>query len=73
VKSSFGPIRIAVPAGPGYTVEARTSFGKISSELDMTTTGTIGGDAVNAKIAGGGCELRLNNANGNIEIGKAAR
>lgn len=72
-KTSFAPIRIAIPPGTGYTVEARTSFGKISSELEMTTTGAIGGDALNAKIAGGGCELRLNNANGNIEIAKAGR
>jgi hypothetical protein len=34
----------------------------------MTITGDVGRDAVSGKIAGGGCELRLMDQNGNIDI-----
>jgi len=47
------------------------SFGKVSSELDVTASGTLGGDSLNGRIGGGGCPLQLTNSNGNIEILKA--
>lgn len=68
VQTSFAPIRVAVPTGTGYNVTARTSFGSIHSEHEMTITGDVGRDAVSGKIAGGGCELRLMDQNGNIDI-----
>jgi DUF4097 and DUF4098 domain-containing protein YvlB len=68
VQTSFAPIRVTLPAGAGYNVTAKTSFGSIHSEHEMTITGDIGRDAVSGKIAGGGCELRLMDQNGNIDI-----
>jgi DUF4097 and DUF4098 domain-containing protein YvlB len=68
VQTSFAPIRVALPAGAGYNVTARTSFGGIHSEHEMTITGDVGHDAVSGRIAGGGCELRLMDQNGNIDI-----
>jgi hypothetical protein len=59
---------VTVPAGVGYTVTARTTFGKIHSEADLTVNGQIGEGAVDGKIAGGGCELRLTGQNSNIDI-----
>src|SRR5262249_40759173 len=38
-KTSFAPIRVAIPDGAGYTVTARTSFGKVRTELPITSTG----------------------------------
>jgi hypothetical protein len=54
----------------GYNVNGKTSFGRIHSEAEMTMTGALGADAINGKIAGGGCEMRLINQNGNIDIVK---
>lgn len=68
--TSFGPIRVAIPGGAGYNVTARTSFGRIHSEADMTMMGDIGGDELRGRIGGGGCELRLMNQNGSIDIVK---
>jgi DUF4097 and DUF4098 domain-containing protein YvlB len=68
LNTSFGPIRVTVPNGVGYNVTARTSFGQIHSEADMTISGNVGGDALNGKISGGGCELRLTDQNGSIDI-----
>ena len=66
--TSFGPIRVTVPGGIGYNVTARTSFGRIHSTADMLVTGDVGGDQLSGKIAGGGCELRLMDQNGSIDI-----
>ena len=68
--TSFGPIRVAIPGGTGYNVTARTSFGRIHSDADMTVLGDIGGDELRGKISGGGCEMRLTNQNGSIDIVK---
>jgi len=72
VQTSFAPICIALPDGAGDNVMARTSFGSIHSEHEMTITGDVGRDAVNGKIAGGDCELRLIDQDGNIDILKQA-
>ncbi len=70
LKTSFAPLRVALPDGIGYNVAAKTSFGQIRSEFGVTASGAIGGDALNGRIGNGGCDLRLNNANGSIEIVK---
>jgi hypothetical protein len=71
LKTSFSSIRVRVPDGVGYNLSARTSFGRISSELPVTSTGSIGGDSLNGTIGPGGCQLQLTNSNGSIEIAKA--
>jgi DUF4097 and DUF4098 domain-containing protein YvlB len=71
LKTSFSSIRVRVPDGLGYNVTARTSFGRISTDLPITATGSIGPESLNGTIGPGGCQLRLSNANGNIEINKA--
>ena len=71
LKTSFSPIRVRIPEGLGYTVTARTSFGRISTDLPLTSTGTVGGDSLSGTIGSGGCLLQLTDANGSIEIGKA--
>ena len=68
VRTSFAPIQVTLPAGVGYTVTARTTFGKIRSQADLVLNGQIGEGVADGKIAGGGCELRLTDQNGNIDI-----
>ncbi len=71
LKTSFSSIRVRIPDGVGYNVSARTSFGRIRTDLPLTATGSLGGDSLNGTIGNGGCQLRLTGANGNIEISKA--
>jgi hypothetical protein len=71
LRTSFSPMRIYLDEAAKYDVSARATFGKVSSELPLTTTGTIGGESLNAKINGGGCQLQLTNNNGGIQILKA--
>ena len=72
-KTSFAPIQVRIGEGSNYSVSARTSFGRINSELPITTSGQLGGDSLNGKIGNGGCTLSLTNSNGNIEILKLAK
>ena len=71
LKTSFSSIRVQIPQGLGYNLTAHTSFGRISSEPPVTSTGSMGGDTLNGTIGSGGCQLQLNNANGSIEIANA--
>lgn len=65
--TSFSPIRIHLPEA-GYVVAARTSFGRIHSDVPITATGSIGEGALSGTIGAGGCALQLTNANGDIRI-----
>jgi hypothetical protein len=72
LRTSFSPLRVYIDENAKYDVIAHASMGKVSSELPLTTTGVIGGDSLNAKINGGGCQLQLTNNNGKIEILKGS-
>ena len=72
LKTSFSSIRAQIPQGLGYNLTAHTSFGRISSELPVTSSGSIGGDTLTGTIGSGGCQLQLNNSNGSIEITKGS-
>jgi hypothetical protein len=69
--TSFAPITLALPAGAGFNLSARTSFGRVQSALPVTTTGAVGTDSLTGTIGGGGCEVALTNANGNITLSAA--
>jgi hypothetical protein len=68
LKGSFAPIRIYLSESAGYDVNARTSFGKVSSQIPLTVTGSTSSDSLSGKIGDGKCQLTLDNSNGNIEI-----
>jgi hypothetical protein len=68
--TSFGPIRVALPEGIGYTLTARTTFGRIHSDYDLAVSGDVSRDSLAGKIAGGGCDVKLINQNNTIDIVK---
>ena len=72
-KTSFAPIQVRIAESSGYNLSARTSFGRINSEIPITSSGVMGGDSLSGKIGNGGCSLSLTNSNGNIEILKLAK
>lgn len=71
LKTSFSSIRVQIPDGVGYNVAAHTSFGRISTDVPITATGSMGSDSLNGTIGTGGCLLQLTDSNGSIEITKA--
>ncbi|MGH9350255.1 MAG: hypothetical protein ACRD26_23625 [Vicinamibacterales bacterium] len=70
--TSFAPIQVRLPPG-GYVVSARTSFGRIHSEIPITATGALGNGALSGTIGPGGCALQLTNSNGDIRILKGVQ
>jgi hypothetical protein len=70
LRSTFAPIRVTIPRGSGYNLAARTSFGRIHTEpgVQVLVSGDISPDTLNGRIGAGGCDLRLNDQNGNIDI-----
>jgi len=70
LKSSFGPIHIWLPEDAAYTVNAHTSFGKISTQLPLMTSGSPSSDTLTGRLGDGRCPLTLENSNGNVEIRK---
>jgi hypothetical protein len=68
LRTSSAPIRVHLVETGGYDLTAHTSFGKVSSELPITSTGVMSGESLNGKINNGGCPLQLTNNNGGIEI-----
>src|SRR6267142_467162 len=71
LKTSFSSIRVRIPDSLGYHVNAHTSFGRISSDLPIATTGSMSPESLDGTIGSGGCQLQLTNANGSIEITRA--
>lgn len=69
LRTSFSTIRVGVPANASYAVNARTSFGRISSDLPITTR-TLSGETAVGTIGGGRCRMDLVNNNGSITIRK---
>lgn len=68
LKSSFGPIKLWLPDAVNYDVTATTSFGMINLDFPVTTSGAISQDALHGRIGNGGCELRITDTNGRIDI-----
>ena len=68
LKTSFAPIRVALPPAPaGYDVDARTSFGSIDTDIPITIKHKSE-NSLTGTIRNGGCRLDLVNANGSITI-----
>ena len=59
LKTSFAPIRVYLPEDGSYNVVARTSFGKINSELPLTVTGIVSNDSLSGRIGGGDCRFKV--------------
>lgn len=68
VKTSFAPIRVALPEDASYDLNARTSFGKVNTQVPLDVSGAISSENLNARIGKGKCELSLTNSNGNIDL-----
>jgi len=68
IHTSFSAIRLHLPGDASYRLSAKTSFGKISSALPISTSGSLSSDSISGTIGHGQCELRLTNNNGDISI-----
>lgn len=71
-RTSFGAVRVALPAGAGYDLLATTSFGRIKSDFEVAVkAGSQPEHRLEGRIGSGGCALNITNSNGPVEITKA--
>jgi hypothetical protein len=77
IRATFSPIRVTVPAEKGYLLEARATFGKINTGVQLQdvqpAANTQNRQSQDSSLVGripgeGNCELRLTNRNGNIDV-----
>jgi DUF4097 and DUF4098 domain-containing protein YvlB len=73
VESEFGEIDLTLPADSALTVDLKTGFGNIKSDLPITVTLTESSnprepDQIVGSINGGGTQLTVRTNNGNITI-----
>jgi hypothetical protein len=68
IKTTFGPVKLTLPDNASYNVSASTSFGGISTDFPVTVSGQTTSESITGKIGNGGCELKVTDSNGRIEI-----
>jgi len=69
LRTTFGLLRVTIPSGIGYNLAAQTTFGRIHAQgVQIAVTGDISQNSLNGKIGAGGCDLKLNAQNSNIDI-----
>jgi len=67
--TSFSSIKVNVPRGAGFNVDARTTFGSINTDVPIMVT-RKSDETLTGTINGGGCKMELVNANGSITVGQ---
>jgi len=70
IKSHSGPITLVIPAGSGFSLEAKTFSGEISSDFDIKISGKLSKKSIQGTINGGGAEIDLKTFSGNIYLKK---
>lgn len=69
IETSGGGIQVQIPGHLGVDLEAETSGGRISIDEAISVSGRVGRSQVEARLNGGGSELKLQTSGGNIHIG----
>ncbi|HXH39408.1 MAG TPA: hypothetical protein VNN08_12335, partial [Thermoanaerobaculia bacterium] len=67
LKTSFASIKLDVPRNDGYYVDARTSFGSITTAIPFILTSRTE-NALIGRIGNGTCHMFLQTTNGGIEL-----
>jgi DUF4097 and DUF4098 domain-containing protein YvlB len=70
IKSHSGPITLVIPAGSGFSLEAKTFSGEIYSDFDIKISGKLSKKAIQGTVNGGGAEIELKTFSGNIYLKK---
>jgi hypothetical protein len=70
LKTTFGPVKLALPGNVSYNVSASTSFGGINTEFPLKVSRQTNSESIQGKIGSGGCELKIIDSNGRIDLVK---
>ncbi len=68
IKTDFGEVRLKIPEDSALTVDLKTDFGRIKSDLPITLIGDQENDHWLGEVNGGGAALTAETNNGDITI-----
>lgn len=71
VNSRFGDVRVVLPSGSSFSVDARTRFASVSTDFDeLNRRDEPDRNTLMGQVGSGGPEIRIENQNGSIHIEK---
>lgn len=70
IESSFGEIKIFLPADSSFDFDLKTEFGSIKSDFEMTISGDLGQQQLIGRVGNGGEKLTVRTSNGSISLFK---
>ena len=68
IETASGGVKLHLPQGTGFTLDANTASGDIESSLPITVQGSPGKHHLHGTAASGGPEVRVGTASGDIQI-----
>lgn len=68
LSTSGGSVHVKLAGSLGFEVDAKTTGGRVRTDLPLTVSGSIGNGEVLGKLNGGGPQLKLRTSAGNITI-----
>ncbi len=70
IKTHSGDVRMTIPAGSAFDLEANTFSGDIDSEFEITVVGKISPREIQGQVGKGGATLVLKTFSGNVDLKK---
>lgn len=68
VKTGSGRVRLQLPTGSSFDLDARTSSGSLAVDHPVTVQGSLGKKHIQGKVRGGGVPVNVETGSGDIEI-----
>lgn len=68
LSTSSGEVKLHVPQGAGFMLDAGSASGDIETKLPLTVQGGVDRHHLHGSVAGGGPEVRVGTASGDIRI-----
>lgn len=68
LETGSGNVTVRLPAGAAFHLDAHTSSGRISSQHDLTVSGTVRRGELHGQAGQGGYRMELGTGSGNIQI-----
>ena len=70
LKTHSGDVRMTLPAGSAFDLEANTFSGDIDSDFEITVVGKISPREIRGTVGKGGATIRLKTFSGNVDLRK---
>ncbi len=70
IKAHSGDVRVTIPAGSSFDLEANTFSGDIDSDFEITVSGKISPKEIHGTVGKGGATIILKSFSGNVDLKK---